>query len=75
MIRDIPERISLKKSDIQKKEKEFSFVEKTVILGEINMTAIDTEIEILKIKIVYRRKVAIFQVCTAKTQARSLNFI
>jgi hypothetical protein len=61
VIRDIPEKISQKKkSDIQKKEKSFS-VKKIVILKEIDMAIINTKIKILKIKIVYRRKLVIFQ--------------
>jgi hypothetical protein len=32
-----------------------------VILGGINIAIINAEIEILKIKIIYRRKIAIFQ--------------
>jgi hypothetical protein len=61
VIRDIPENISQKKkSDIQKKEKSFS-VKKIVILKEIDMAIINTKIKILKIKIVYRRKLVIFQ--------------
>jgi hypothetical protein len=65
MIRDIPEKIPQKKnSNIQKKEKKekkFPSVKKTVIPEEMNMVIINTEIEILKIKIVYRRKITIFQ--------------
>jgi hypothetical protein len=62
IIRDIPEEISQKRnSDIQKKEKNFLSVKKIVTLKRMDMTAINTEIKILKIKIVYRRKVVILQ--------------
>jgi hypothetical protein len=47
--------------DTQKKEKNFSSVKKIATLEKINIAAINTEIEILKTKFVYRRKVIILQ--------------
>jgi hypothetical protein len=59
MIRDTLEKILQERnSNIQKKE-EFLSIERIVILREMNMAAINAEIEALKIKIAYRRKLVI----------------
>jgi hypothetical protein len=53
--------IAEKKFEYLEEKKEFLFVEKTAIPEKIDIATIDTEIEILKIKIVYRQKLAILQ--------------
>jgi hypothetical protein len=56
------------------KKKFFFSVERIVTSKEIDMATIDTEFEILKLKIAYRRKVAIFQNLRRKNAGEEFEF-